>query len=506
MEVIQERRGWLGSVTVKKRVSSSKPTMVLGRLSRQVCSGVRQAGLEGTSVVVAVSGGPDSLALLHMLAELKSLLNLDLHVAHLDHGLRAASHVEAAYVAEQANTLGLPCTVERVDVAAYRRRNHLTMEQAARQVRYDFLARIAKKEDAAAVALAHTADDQTETLLLHIIRGSGLSGLRGMQLLSRQRIDQGTVSLFRPLLEATRLEVERYCATHQLQPCYDETNLDIHFSRNRIRQDVLPSLRELNPSVREALLRLAHTSGLDMDYVEAGVEAAWPLVVHEIPGARVLKKDTFATLHPALRRHLLRRAYTELRYGSAEGLEQSHIEGMLTLMEGPAGKEMPLPGGVRLEMERRQGFLRTGSVLAVPELTSADEQLLIVPGKTSLAGWHFTVSLIQSSQVSMEIDPCVALLDADVLDGALTVRTCRHGDSFWPLGMSMEKKLQNFLADVHVPRSQRKNVPLVVGTLGVVWVVGLRIAHWARVTQQTQLVVRMEAKAGLNATYNPLDI
>lgn len=505
MQVIQER-GWLGSVTFRKSLPSSKSIMMFGSLPSQVCSRVREAGLEGKSVVVAVSGGPDSLALLYTLAEARSLLNLDLHVAHIDHGLRDVSSVEAAYVAEQADNLGLPCTVERVDVAAYRRRNHLTMEQAARRVRYDFLARVAKEEHAAVVALAHTADDQAETLLLHIIRGSGLPGLRGMQLLSHQRTGQGPVALFRPFLEVTRLDVERYCASHRLQPCYDETNLDMHFSRNRLRLDVLPSLRELNSSVREALLRLAHASGLDMDYVEAGVEAAWPLVVNEISGVRVLKKDTFTTLHPALQRHLLRRAYKELRCGSAEDLEQSHIEAMLTLVEGPAGKEMTLPGGVRLEVEHRQVFLRVGSDSVVQEITIPDGQLLVVPGKTSLAGWNFAVSLIQPSQFLMETDPCVALLDADVLDSALTVRTRRHGDSFWPLGMSMEKKLQNFLADVHIPRSQRKDILLMVGTSGIVWVVGVRIAHWARVTQQTRLIARVEAKAGLDSTYPPMAV
>ena len=458
---------------------------------------LRKAGLAAPPeapprpLVAAVSGGPDSLALLYALADLKEACRLALTVAHLDHALRPDSAADALFVARQAKTLGLPFRAERIDVAAYRRSRRLSLEQAAREVRYAFLARTAREVGAPAIALGHTADDQAETVLLHILRGSGLAGLRGMSLLSPYMAPDGSgVQLFRPLLETTRQETEAFCGARGLAPRRDESNRSLRFVRNRLRWEVFPLLYKVNPSVREALLRLARAAALDLEHLEAGVEEAWPLVAEETAGGLTLEKKAFASLHPALQRHLLRRAYAHLA-GGTEGLLQAHVEAMASLLDGPAGRRMALPGGVYLEAGHRQALLWRGPSYPCPFPPLEGEHPLQVPGETSERGWRVQTELLSPPLNSLPHDPFQAVLDAEAMGGPMALRPRRPGERFHPLGMEGPKKLQDFFVDAHVPRPWRERVPLVVSPRGIVWVVGWRIAHWARVTQNTRRILRL---------------
>ena len=462
---------------------------------------LEECGLRGGSLVVAVSGGPDSSALLLALTELQSFLGLRLHVAHLDHGLRADSAADASFVRELARGLGHPCTVERADVAGYRRRVHrLSPEAAAREVRYAFLARVAREAGADAVALAHTRDDQAETVLLHLVRGGGLAGLRGMSVRSTYRGAGGPVTLVRPLLDVAREETEAFCRSRNVTPRQDPTNLLATIPRNHLRLNVLPQLRQINPQVGAALARLARSAALDVDYMEGQVDQVWQQAVREADGGLLLDCVALNAQHRAVVQHLLRRAYAGVR-GSKADLEQVHVEEMARLLLGPAGRKTALPGGVTLEVGPRDAWLSAGRPYPCPLPPLEGEYVLPASGEETVGGWRVS-AWEETSPAVLDGGPFNAYLDRDVLGGELALRTRRRGDRFQPLGVhraaasrSREQtttKLQDFLVDQRVPRSWRDQVPLVVSPRGIAWVVGWRIAHWARVTPQTRRALRLE--------------
>ena len=235
---------------------------------------------QGATLVVACSGGPDSTALLHALITLQPATCLNLHVAHLNHDFRGQeAEDDAAFVAQMARRLNLPSTVEEADPIAYQRERGISsFEEAAREVRYRFLTKLANRIDASAIALGHTADDQAETILMHIIRGTGISGLRGMQELSpwRDAPNQQPALLFRPLLQATRSETRAYCLELDIPFREDSTNSSLRFTRNRIRHQLLPILRDYNPQIRDALVRIGRASTESQQFLSDELDRLWP--------------------------------------------------------------------------------------------------------------------------------------------------------------------------------------------------------------------------------------
>ena len=451
--------------------------------------------------MVAVSGGPDSTALLLALTELQSDLGLRIHVAHLDHGLRPDSADDGAFVRELAQTMGHPCTVERADVAGYRREHRLSPEAAAREVRYAFLTRVARGAGADAVAVAHTLDDQAETVLLHVVRGGGLAGLRGMSARSTYRDPGGPVVLVRPLLDVACEETEAYCRSRGVNPRRDPTNLLTTIPRNHLRLNVLPQLAQINPQVGAALARLARSAALDVDYIESQVDRLWRQAVRESDGGLLLDCCALNDQHRAVVQHLLRRAYARVR-GSEADLELVHVEEMARLLLGPAGRKTTLPGGLTLEVGPNDAWLSAGRPYPCPLPLLEGEHLLPASGEEMVGGWRVRARE-QASPAVLDGGPFNAYLDRDVLGGTLAVRTRRRGDRFHPLGVhaagasggrrgEATTKLQDFLVDQRVPRSWRDHVPLVVSPKGIAWVVGWRIAHWARVTPQTRRALRLE--------------
>ena len=448
----------------------------------------------GQTVVVAVSGGPDSTALLGLLHALAQTRSLRIHVAHLDHGLRGAeSNEDAVYVRELCRRFSLPVTVEKTDVARVRAQRRLSWEAAAREVRYDFLARVAAEVGSRAVVLGHTADDQVETVLMHLLRGTGIRGLRGMLPISRWRSRGGTqeVLLVRPLLKVHRHETEAYCSGLGLVARLDSSNMDRRFTRNRVRRDLLPQMERFSPTVREAVTRLAGTVAEDVAYVDQQVLEAWPSVAtREILGMR-LNRGAFNDLHPSLQAHLLQRAYVEL-VGEGSDLNLAQVQGMRHLASQGAGRSLSLGHGIRF-FTTYQDMLMAGALPASP-WPSVEEQPLSIPGETLAQGWRIAVRRMDDTSVPNGLahdDPFRAYLDLDALGKGVTLRARLPGDRFQSQGMEGTKKLKAFMIDARIPRGWRDTVPLVVGRDGIAWVVGWRIAQWARVTSETREVVEV---------------
>ncbi|MBC7225474.1 MAG: tRNA lysidine(34) synthetase TilS, partial [Anaerolineae bacterium] len=316
----------------------------------------------GQPLVVGVSGGADSLCLLHVLRALEPQFGYRLHVGHLNHRLRGAAAAEdASFVQEVCRAWEIPVTVEEMDVAQVARQARLSVEEAGRHARYAFLGALAARLGGRVVAVAHNADDQVETILMHWLRGAGLAGLRGM--LPKVRLGdlrlEGVwnqrwphaphIALVRPLLEVTRAEILAYCQQAGLQPRFDLSNLDTTYFRNRLRHELLPLLETYNPGIREVLRRSAAVLADDYAYLREQTLQAWEQVVREETPQRIaLDLSGFLALHPSLQRGLLREAIRRLRRG-LRNINWVHVErGLQGVRAGSTGTRVTLAAGLEL--------------------------------------------------------------------------------------------------------------------------------------------------------------
>lgn len=452
--------------------------------------------LAGASMIVAFSGGPDSTTLLHSLHSLKDTLSLELHAAHLDHGLRPeSSEADADFARSFSASLGVPFTTEKADTNALRAKSGLSVEEAARAVRYEFLSRVASKHGADCVVLGHTLDDQAETVLLNVIRGTGLDGLSGMKAISSRKIGAGRVTLFRPLLSVSKSEILAYCAENDLDPRLDESNLSTEFTRNRIRLDLIPRLEQYNPSIRNALARLASSASMDLDFIRREVERAARDVVAVDSHGIGIERERFSRLHPALGYHLLRHA-VELVKGDTNDLELQHVSQMSGMISGASGRRMDLPGGLRFHVDYHFAHIRRPDALDSPFPVIDGTSIEIrVPGSTTKGEWIVSSRFVENDTKSIERpkdDPRLKeRFDADAIGETPLLRTRKAGDTFQPLGLGSEKKLKDFMIDAHIPRRWRDGVPLVESRGRIAWVVGWRIADWAKISPRTRRVLEI---------------
>ena len=471
---------------------------IVTRFEGDVREALEAAQLTGRRLVVAVSGGPDSLAMLYALHRLRDELGLALHVAHLDHRLRGQdSAADAEFVAQTCAKLYIDCTVENVDVPAFRREHRMSQEEAAREVRYRFLVCVAEQVGADTVALGHTSDDQVETVLMNVIRGSGLRGLRGMRPVSKQRIAGSDLTLFRPLLNLPKQDTIAYCEALHLTPRADESNRSTEMTRNRVRLELLPLLRDLNPAFGEAILRLSRNANDAHSVVNRTVDSAWTEVVAEEGESIRVDRERFRELDEAVRTHLMMRALSHVK-GAARGIERVHIEDATRAVLKSSGSRLHLLGGLRLAVEQRSAHIYAEDDAFAA--ASLDASPLAVPGLKTVGGWRISTERIKiasedrsSGTYWHSAEQFVERFGRGVDVSSLAVRSRVPGDRFQPLGMSGTKKLKDFMIDEKVPGSMRDGVPLIVTSRGIAWVVGWRIAEWAKVDDDHEcLEIRVE--------------
>lgn len=483
----------------------------------------------GELLVIGVSGGADSLCLLHVLHTLPPALAPALHVAHLHHGLRGAeADADADFVAGLAAAWGLPCTVGRADVAAEATAAGLSLEEAGRRARYAFLASAAQMVGARTVVVAHNADDQVETILMHFLRGSGLSGLRGMLPLSplprppwgRAVVDPplnalpqpsaaADLRLARPLLDVPRADIEAYCRAHALIPRLDHTNFDVTLFRNRLRHELLPLLETYNPGVRDALRRSALVISDEQQVLRQMLADLWPQVVTQSAGRAItFSLASWRPLHAAWQRSLLREAIHRLRPGLRD-VGFQHVERARRLLASPAcatGQRVTLPAGLALTVSYTTFAVADGQApaddRAGPQLT-VSALPVTAPGVTLLpdSGWQLQAEMRAPDALppawQSANQPWRAFLDADVLGPALFLRPRQPGDWFCPLGLGGHRTLLNaFMINHKLPASLRPRWPLLIGAQGIAWLCGLRIDERARVQPHTQRVLCLTWRCG----------
>lgn len=475
-------------------------------------------------LLVAVSGGPDSVCLLLILVRLMEELGIRLHVAHLNHQLRGAeAETDAHYVSNLARRLGIPATIEQRDVKGYQKHKRISLEEAAREVRYTFLAQVAKAVGASQVAVGHTMDDHIETILMHLVRGTGTRGLRGLQPRAEWQSSGNSLTIIRPLLQVSREETTSYCHGQKLMPRIDASNLSLSPLRNRIRHQLLPLLKSYNPQVTEALLRTAEIAGDDLAFIDKEVAQLWDEIAQRRENTIILDKKRLLELPSALKRNLLRMSLEKL-LGNVMDIEMRHIEEIMSALNKPAGKRLSLPGGLTFSVEYNSYLIGKDPAALSPFPIIEGESQLKLPGKTMLPGWNIEASIIDPSAVKGKPEGALApsktmiplplskgkgtkgigltdneftaYFDLDKCGDKLVVRSRQSGDRFQPLGMSQPKKLNEFMIDAKIPHPWRRRIPLVCSPQHILWVVGWRIDDRVKVTEDTKQVLRLKFERG----------
>lgn len=460
----------------------------------RVLSTIQTHGLiDGVAhLLVAVSGGADSTALLHVLHRLRLRLGLTrLTVVHFDHRLRGeASAEDARFVRLMAEGLGFDCVTGSEDVQEHRRAHGGSLEMAARSCRQRFFREVAAEHGADALAVGHTANDQAEEVLLRLLRGTGPSGMVGMRPKERRGI-------IRPLLLVTRREILDYLHVHGISFREDPSNFESFCRRNVVRREVIPLLeKHFHPAVVRTLSRGAELSREEEAYWTSVVEERWGSVCEAGPPSRVhLKLAPLRELHVALQRRLVRHGIALLK-GNLQRIEACHIDGALRLaFQSISGKSIRLPGRIRVTKE--------GRLLVLSEHTGSENTSIgspvTVPDSGSCRFGEWVLHLAQGGReafldAASSLDsPFRACLDAEKVAWPLHLRHRQPGDRFQPLGLRGSKKLQDFFVDSRVPRSLRREVLLVCDTEKICWVVGHRLDDRVKVTDDTGVVLVIEA-------------
>lgn len=429
---------------------------------------------DGELAVVAVSGGSDSVALLHLLMRLRETLGIDLHVASLNHGLRAeAGRRDLEFVADLAARWRLPYTIDHADVAGHSAEWGIGLEQAARRARYAFLARVAREQGGACVAVGHHALDQAETIVMNIARGSGIHGLSGMRVVSRMP-GQGDIRLLRPLLGVSKDDLASYCRQHKLPFRLDETNADISYKRNFVRHEIVSRLTRLNPDLLRAIERLTESASVDEAFIAACFDRAVMPLLRISPGRWQIGQADFANLHSALQRRFMMKAYKMVAPEPAALAHDLVLDLVAWSQAARTGDRRDMSGAVRICMrydgisiERKDAVMRFESYRLIP--AALDKQLRL---DSPFLDYGLAIRL--SPAADERAEGLSLRLPAEL---ELRLRTRRPGDRFAPKGMGgHSRKVKRWMIDRKIPREIRDHIPLVCAAgdviaicLGEVW-------------------------------------
>lgn len=448
-------------------------------------------------LLLGLSGGPDSLSLMHALHALGWVL----HVAHLDHALRPNSKADARQVHRIAEEMGLPFHAERVDVAAHARGHSQSLEEAAREIRYAFLFRLAAELGVQAVAVAHTADDQVETLLMHFLRGAGSAGLRGMPHRSLPNPWSTTLPLVRPLLGFWREEVLAYCEENALQPIADESNQDRRFFRNRLRHELIPILQQYNPRIKTALLQSSQILAAETGLLEGLARQAWHEIIRQSsPLHLAFGLSEFRSQPLALQRMLLRLAFSHLR-PQGRDLDFEAVQRALHFALHPgSGAPADWLSGLYLLVEGNLLWLADWQAqlpVEGPQLEAGIQRPVEVPGSLNLgAGWQLSAEETPADEVYdhalQNRDPFQTWLDSEAVGERLILRARKNGDRFQPLGMEKGRmKLSDFMVNAKLPRRARAAWPLLAQGEEILWIPGYQLAHPYRLQTTTRQALHL---------------
>jgi tRNA(Ile)-lysidine synthase len=485
---------------------------MLLEFEKKLADFIKANGLFGSAakILLAVSGGADSTALIYAMHALRAgnIFNAELHCAHINHQLRAAeADRDEEFVIARAAELKLPVTTRRADVRGFARINKLSIETAARQLRMKALIDIAKANNCRRIATAHQKNDNAETIIQRLSRGTGFRGLGGIW---PQKVFADEITFVRPLLCVRRDEILKYLDERNLEWCRDDTNADCTYRRNYIRHRLLPALqRNCADSIVEKLSQLARTARAYYSTVCSRADKVWPRLADRDVEKTVLDSKLFLTESQPVKVELIRRSLTGIGCGERY-LTQGHYEGILKLAgQNVTGRKIELPGG--FVVRREYGNLifsnrRVGLAPPVPsglETAWAGESAhptLEIPGQTKFGKFLIDAIVLEKNKVDFEEfraakTDSVEWFDLEKIKPPLSIRRRRPGDSFIPLGQSAEKKLGKFLTAQRVPHVVRRDVFVVTDTKKIIWVWPVRMSEQAGITGETRKILQLKITA-----------
>jgi tRNA(Ile)-lysidine synthase len=438
----------------------------------------------GDRVVIGVSGGADSMTLLHILWGLRAEYHLSLVVAHLDHGLRPEAAEDKSFVKKAASDLGVPFFSRKVDVGARCREEHLNLQEAAREARYQFLAEIARDQEASRIALGHTADDQAESIIMRFLRGSGSRGLSGIP-----PVREGVI--IRPLIETWRSEIESFLREKKFPYRIDASNQSTHFLRNRVRHELLPLLQEYNPRVRQTLVQMAEIFRAEESFWQGMVEEKFPSLIKSKKKKSLTLDIPLLVAQPYPLRLRIFRFALETLLGNVRRLSFVHILNIENLLQNKEpNKGISLPQDISVD-KAYQALIFSKAKEPAPPFAH------IIPGSGVVEIPEIGRMLRLEFQTPKPLGPLanmahIAFLDGDDIQFPLLLRSFRPGDRFQPLGMEGEKKVKDLFIDCKIPVVLRKKIPLLFQGDRLLWVAGLRIDHGVRLKPETKRVLYAE--------------
>jgi len=473
---------------------------VIRQLQQKVLNAIRANRLTdpGDVVVVGVSGGPDSVCLLHILHALSEHLGIKLHAIHINHMLRPEeAPIDEAYTAALCERMEIPLLTVHVDIASMAKKLGMSVEEAGREARYREFEKVAGEIGAAKIAVAHNRNDQAETVMMHIIRGAGTAGLAGME------YRRGAV--IRPLLQVSRSEIEQYCEAAELSPRTDSSNLKSDFTRNRVRLELFPFLeKKFGVDIVDSLCRLSAHAAEDREYLEMSALKAFHECSTESGGGKVgMKLEQLQKLHPAILNRVLKQAVMEAA-GNVKGIGSVHYQALSELVaKDRTGAQAELPGGLKAAVSYGILHIYKNSLKQLHNIsrqkkTPLFEVSLAVPGSTvvqeleAVVGTSVETVINVDKYGNMGYNSFEQYFDYDSLKRGINIRNRRDGDIFKPLKSNGTKKLKEYLIDMKVPRELRDDIPLVCTGNEVVWIIGYKISDKFKVTENTKSALKIE--------------
>ena len=446
--------------------------------------------INGEGIVVGTSGGPDSVCLLHVLYTLRERLHIKLYAVHINHMLRGKeSEDDEKYVKELCEKLEIPAYFFSIDVKALALKKGISLEEAGREARYRTFEKLAEDVGASKIAVAHNKNDQAETVLLNIIRGSGLDGIKGMEY-TRGKI-------IRPLLDVRREDIENYCRQHSLNPRTDSTNLLSIYTRNKIRLELIPSIDKMfDIDIQDNLARMTVLLKDDLEYIEENVTHLYKeCLIEEKKGSATINIGIFQRNHIAIRRRIVRSIIRNLT-GSLKGIESVHVEKVLQLCEsGRTGAEVHLP--YKLKALKSYNHLIIGTAVN-DDIVRPFCSAINIPGVTLVpeiaAGVKAFIEKKSSSVEqygNMRYNSLEQYFDYDSLKMGINIRNRRDGDVFKPYKSNGTRKLKEYFIDNKIPRHKRDSIPLIAQDNEIVWIIGYKISDKFKVTENTKTVLKL---------------
>ena len=445
-------------------------------------------------ILIALSGGPDSVCLLNILYNLKGELDIEIGAAHLNHMLRdEEAFQDEEYVKNLCKSFNIPCFVKRVDINKYSKENKMSSEMAGRDARYNFFDEVIKEHGYNKIATAHNANDQAETILFRLMRGTGIEGLCGIKV-SRDKI-------IRPILCLSRKEVEEYIEVTNLKPRIDKTNFEKIYNRNKIRLDILPYIKEnFNEDIIQTLNRMSVLLQKDNEFIEKSARSFYEKYCVEQQDYFIIKKKMFDN-HEAVVTRVIRYALTNFSKTHYD-FEMKHIYDICNLAKNNSGKVIDLPNKIYAENIYGDIYIKeriiNNNIHVKQEIVKQEIKI----NKDNIDGKKiaFQNNIIEfsvsnnDSNLNLKLNTLTKYFDFDKINNFISLRNRKNGDKIIPLGMSGSKKLKDIFIDMKIPKEERDCVPLLCFDENISWIVGLRVSEEYKITNKTKNILKVIVK------------